>query len=191
MDIRRLIEVSLEMAQRRPDVGANDGEVHRNRSKNFVESLAAELGREYEGAGSVAALSKHNSDNRKRFGMNELLFDVTVCQYSTVTSATSATELSFVTNGLWLVESEMARNKREALYDFNKLVLGESENKLFVGPHVSNQDDYLRVLGAAAVHCSGNTFVALVPHPDQWSNEVSQGVSVWRWDKAEESFVSL
>lgn len=189
VNLGRIIEESFEAAKEKPDDGETPGSIHRNRSKNFVESLACELEKWCKGNGSVASLSKHNQDNRDQFGMNELLFDVTVCQYSTVISSTSGKELYFVTKGLWLVESEMARDKRQALFDFNKLVLGNSENKLFVGPHVDNEDDYLRVLSAPAEHCSGETFVALIPHPDVWLEEVDHCINVWRWDRSENSFV--
>ncbi len=181
MEIRHLVETAFGEARGRADNGKSRGEVNRNRSAEFVSRLATALHRECEGDEQVIALSKHNADHRERFGVNELLFDITVCRTDTVASGTSGGELSFVTKGLWAVESEMAKDKREALIDFNKLVLAGAENKLFVGPQVSDEGDYLRVLGAAARHCSGNLFVALIPHPGEWADAAHADVRVWQW----------
>jgi hypothetical protein len=76
---------------------------------------------------------------RAQFGMQELLFDVVVFEKGEVV-ATGGELLCFVRKGLWIVESELARNSRQALYDFNKLVLGNATNKLFVGPQVSRSE---------------------------------------------------
>jgi hypothetical protein len=173
---------ALASAQGKDDVSGSTGEVHRERSKNFVECLAAQMLQAHAGQGNVASMSKHNDGHRERFGMNELLFDISVFQYDTVGSGSSDKELSFVTKSLWIVESEMAKNKREALYDFNKLVLGKAEKKLFVGPRVDDreEDDYLRVLGKAARNCEGELYVALIPHPDEWPAPAAR-VKVWTW----------
>jgi hypothetical protein len=72
---------------------------------------------------------------------------------------------------LWQIESEMARNTREALFDFNKLVLGAAAAKLFIGPLVHDPEIYIEVLRAAAEKCSGVVHCALVPHPDKWDGD--------------------
>ncbi len=116
--------------------------------------------------------------------MNELLYDVAILKYATVYSGKSNKELAYVTDALWLVESELSLNKREALYDFNKLVIGRSKNLLFVGPLVNGaeeQKSYLEVLGAAAKHCSCSVYLALIPHPGDWGNKDSVCVSAWEW----------
>jgi hypothetical protein len=162
------------------------GKLHRKRSLEFVESLSDSLLAYYSGRReAVASLSKHHDRDRVRFGMNELLYDVSVVEFDEVHSGKSGKNLSYVTNGLWLVESEMAQNKREALYDFNKLVLGSAENLLFVGPHVIDEADYLRILGEAAKFCSGRVFVALIPHPKDWGNEFFKPVDAWEWRNRE------
>jgi hypothetical protein len=184
MNIHDIVILALEKSQSvKVSNSEKIGILHRERSKQFVESLSQLLLVNCSSARNVASLSKHHSDDRERFGMNELLFDVTVVEFSTVHSGTSGKELSYVTKGIWIVESELAKNKREALYDFNKLVLGNSENMLFVGPHVSDEDDFLRVLGEAAKHCSGTTYVSLIPHPEDWPIEAKGNVSTWVWER--------
>ena len=111
-----------------------------------------------------------------------VLLDVAVVEYGTVDSGISGKELIFVRNGVWAVESELARDKRQALFDFNKLVLAATDNKLFVGPRVGDEEDYLRVLGEAAQHCTGRVYVALIPHPDEWPEKGSQDVLAWAWE---------
>lgn len=182
MNIREIVSsaVSDSQAMHLPKFDKK-AQLHRERSKTFVECLSKCLLETCSSPARVAALSKHHDDERSRFGMNELLFDIALVEYSTVDSGVSAKELSYVTKGIWIVESELARDKREALYDFNKLVLGDSQNKLFVGPRVSDEVDYLRVLGKAAQNCRGTVYVALIPHPDEWPVDTASSVSVWVW----------
>ena len=138
----------------------------------------------YRGADNIKGFSKHKGAKTLDFGMNELLFDVAVLQYSIADSGKSKKKLLYVTKALWLVESELAPNKRQAIYDFNKLVIGRSENLLFVGPTLKSErdhDDYLRVLASAAVHCEGKLFLALIPRPSDWELEGTESVVSWRW----------
>ncbi len=76
------------------------------------------------------------------------------------------------------MESEFARDSRQALIDFNKLVLGSAHNKLFVGPQVSKVEQFIDVLKPAARACTRNVYVALIPHPAKWKN-ASDYVQLW------------
>ena len=182
MDIKAVVVGALEAAQGEDDALVTDGERHRSRSIRFVECLAARLLQEHgDCEKKLASMTKHDGQYRHLFGMNELLFDVALVSYDVVSSGSSGKDLAFVTKGLWIVESEMARNKREALFDFNKLVLGQADNKLFVGPHVHDEGDYLRVLARAASACSGSLYVVLIPHPDEWPVIAADSVGVWAW----------
>jgi hypothetical protein len=186
LNIRTIVASALNDAQAIPDLGTSKkGLMHRERSKNFVECLSERLLEQCDGDGDIASLSKHHDSNRNRFGMNELLFDVAVIEYKTVDSGASGKDLSIVTRGIWAVESELAKDKREALFDFNKLVLAASDKKLFVGPRVKDEQDYLRVLGAAAQHCIGEIFVALIPHPEEWPDKGPESVVAWEWKSGE------
>jgi len=79
----------------------------------------------------------------------------------------------------------MNGNKREALYDFNKLVLGASENLLFVGPLVRDEKNYLRVLGEAAQHCQSPVHLVLIPHPRKWGVAKAEEVKAWSWGQTD------
>lgn len=123
-------------------------------------------------------LAKHSNYYRREFGLNELLFDILVCETDRVTSSNRKKVLTYVTKSIWQIESEFSRNSREAMYDFNKLVLGASENKLFIGPQVSNERAFLQPLEKPARYCASNTYVALVPHPSEWKR-VNPDVHCW------------
>jgi hypothetical protein len=168
LNIKQIIKDSLVVASAMPDEGTDEGIIHRNRSKHFVESLAAALREFYRAEKGLFVLSKHHGDHRLEFGLNELLYDILVCKTAQVSSSLENEVLTFVTKAIWLVESEFARNSREAIYDFNKLVLGSSENKLFVGPQVSDEPSFLQPLCEPAKYCDSKTYIALVPHPSDW-----------------------
>jgi len=80
-------------------------------------------------------------------------------------------EITYIEKALWLVESEMAKDIRQLVLDFSKLVMGDAENKLFVGPLTSHNEEMWEVFKKIAVNCKGNVWVALVPHPGEWNNQ--------------------
>lgn len=166
-----------------PDEGEIPRLINRNRSKNFVEELASQLREEYTNHKSVFVLSKHSGkqDHREKFGLNELLFDILVCETEEVQSALGNETLTFVSKALWEIESEFARNSREAVYDFNKLVLGSSENKLFVGPQLPDEKGFLEPLAELAKRCNANIYVALVQHPGDWKKD-EPSVHCWKFN---------
>ena len=168
MNPRILVEAAFGNAQQMPDDGDTASLIHRNRSKQFVEALARQFREHYKDNDTIRVLSKHYELHRAEFGLNELLFDVLVCDTSTVHSARDSASLRYVAKALWAVESEFARDTRQAIFDFNKLVLAAAESKLFVGPIVTDESAFLEPLLAPAAMCGGEVFVALVPHPSDW-----------------------
>jgi len=175
-------------------MGLNNGALHRERSRQFVEQLRLGLIGQYSNLKNVRGFSKHIGGETLEFGMSELLYDVVVLEYDFTNSGRSDKELVYVTRALWLVESELAANKREALYDFNKLVIGNSENLLFVGPVLKSSiehSDYLRVLGEAAKNCSGRLFLALIPRPSEWETATRDMVTAWEWAGEKDKWVPL
>jgi hypothetical protein len=120
---------------------------------------------------------------RGEFGMLELLYDISVFEYHSVRSAGDRCALSAVRRGLWSVESEMARNSRQALYDFNKLALSSAESKLFVGPRLGErkQKGYMDTLGESISQGTGNLYVALIPHPKEWPVRNADAMELHSW----------
>jgi len=184
MSLTALLARSLESARQAvPSTDLSSGALHRWRSSQWVESLAARMREAYVADPDIRVLSKLSALHRREFGLNELLYDVLVCRVASVGSARHRAPLVYVHDTLWQVESELARDSRAALIDFNKLVLGTADNKLFVGPLVHDVPAYLATLLPAARRCTNTVYVALISHPDEWATTGADGdVRVWRFD---------
>jgi len=183
MDIRDTLYVALDTAMDMKDEGDSTSSKHRNRSKNFVDALDERLRIQYQASmPSCRVLSKHNEKNRAEFGLNELLFDVLVCDTATTTSYRGSAELTYVTKAIWAIESELARDSRQALFDFNKLVIAASDYKLFICSQAidgNDDEEFLSPLLSPALHCSGSVFVAFIPHPSGWET-VERSVRLYK-----------
>ena len=154
---------------------------HKEMSSDWVESLASTFRSHYQADPSVHVFSKGYDGNAQDFGVNELLYDILVCRAETVMSAKQKKELRYFTECVWQIESELQRNSKQAILDFNKLVVGSAKNKLFIGPVVNDPDAYINVLLPAAKACDGDIYVALIPHPEEWSDD-EQLARLWELD---------
>jgi hypothetical protein len=181
MNIVDKVQIALDRAIDEPISISDAGRLHRERSRLFVEHLATLLRDHFQHDNSIAVLSKHHEDNRARFGLNELLYDVLVCKTATTRSPLNKEKLTYVTAGLWAIESEFARDLREALFDFNKLVLSSADNCVLIAPIVSDTDAYLKCLSGAADEIKGNVYIIFVPHPADWAESGKQRVRGYAW----------
>jgi hypothetical protein len=177
----RVVTTALETTRGRHVEGHTPGRVHREKSAQWVECLADQFRSLYRADRSVRVFSRADNSNRDDFGTNELLHDVCVCRVGQVRSAVRGRALFFIREVLWQVESEFSRNSRESVRDFSKLVCGSGRSKLFVGSKVADCEALARVLLPAAAACTGNVFLALVPHPGLWDTE--DDVDVWRLER--------
>ena len=173
MDIKNIIRISFEGAILMPDNGKNKGAIHANRSRNFVEKLRKNILNEYKDDDTIRAFSKYNKANKKEFGLNELLYDILVCKTDKVQSGRRKKSMTFVTKSLWQIESEFSKNPVQAVYDFNKLVIGASENKLFIAPNIEYYNDFLNPLSKLANLCNSKTYIAFIPHPKDWTKTLN------------------
>lgn len=179
-DVKQLLQESLTLAQAEPEKGNSVQEINRNKSQSWVRVLAEQFRNHYQGDPDIRVFSKDNYSNRRDFGLNELLYDIVVCRVGEVASVKHRKTLYFIKEAIWQVESEFARNSRQALVDFNKLVLGSAHNKLFVGLQVSKVKPFLDVLKPATRACHGNVFISLIPHPDNWGG-TEGSVKLWMY----------
>jgi hypothetical protein len=173
MDIKVLLLTALTEAAH------NAPKLHRKRSSKFVERIASLFREDCKGQSSVFVLSRDSGAHRKDLGVNELLYDILICHTDLVISSDKHKKLAFITNAIWQIESEFARDSRQAIYDFNKLVVGNAANKLFIGPIVNDDAAFIRTLRAPARHCNGSVFVALVTHPGDWEKKDLE-VRLWK-----------
>ena len=188
--VMAMIHSALSSAMNEKVTARSPKNIHSERSSNWVESLAGEF-RKYYDDKSIRVFSKNNLYNRKDFLRNELLYDICVCRVGEVPSNKHKKKLCYVKEALWQVESEFAKDSRQALVDFNKLVLGAAENKLFIGPHVHNTESFIEVLRPPAAACSGSVFLCLLPHPAEWDSGNNALINLWEfnngnWNKYEE-----
>ena len=168
MNIRDVIVASLSKAVSMPEQPKPARELHRERSERWIACLGGELSRLYPSESNFRVFWRGNPRNRKEFGLDELLHDISVCEVAFVKSPVHKRNLTLLRNIIWQIESEFAKDSRQLILDFNKLVAGSGSNKLFVAPMTSVRNDMLRVLRESASFCSGNVYVALVPHPGEW-----------------------
>jgi hypothetical protein len=168
LTVEHLEEALAKAYECKSQPGWSQQRLHSERSREWVKCLADEL-RKLNSDPDVCVFWKGNEKNRREFGLNELLYDVTVCK-----TKKDGKGPRYVTKALWQVESEFAPRTAEAVKDFNKLVLGSAENKLFIAPRVSavRQEAYLNALLRVARCCgSRNVYLAMVPHPSKWNAE--------------------
>lgn len=172
---------------------SSKGEDNRERSATWVDALARELKRFYKSDdGNVRAFWKGRKDSD--FKLNELLFDIAVCDTEETESIEQQKVLRFVSRCLWLVESELANDSREIIVDLSKLVMGCSEFKLFVAgvpllntPSRSEREaKILEMCEKVADRCSGTLYFCFIPYPSVWQelDADEYGPSVWLWGEA-------
>jgi len=183
-DVKQLLQEALKHAQSKPKKGSTPQQINMNRSSYWVEALAEQFKKNYEGDSEIRVFSKSDPSNRKDFGLNELPYDVLVCRVGEVESSIHKKKLCFIKEVIWQVESEFAQNSRSTLVDFNKLVLGSGQNKLFTCSQVrkGNEKSLLNVLQPAAKYCTGDVYVCMVPHPSKWESGDSD-VHLWIFKK--------
>jgi hypothetical protein len=176
------VKAALSVAAAMSDKSGPPGPIHAARSQNFVAALADRLRTAYRDDARIAVLSRDYDGHGNCFGkLNELLFDILVCRTDTTPSANGSKQLTVITGGILAIESELDGSSREAMYDFNKLVLCASEYKLFIGPRVRDEAAFLGPLGAGAARCGGSVFAVLVPQPSEWKAGPPLEVSGYRW----------
>ncbi len=187
IDICDLLQRAYNKARETSVVGATPGSTHREQSQVWVEALATEFRAAYESDNSIRVFSKGFDKNRQDFGLNELLFDVLVCRVGSVTSSLRNITLPYIQRAIWQIESEFAHDCRAALADFNKLVIGAADNKLFICPCVNDLPSFLEVLRPAAhaakLHAR-EVYLAAVPEPARWSAEAdadANTIQSWRY----------
>ena len=97
-------------------VGDSPKEINRNRSAAWVDELAKEIERRYDGK-RHRTFWKHNCKNKTQFGLQEFRFDVMVCSVSETKSLQKPPRpLKFIADCHWQIESELSRaNTRETL----------------------------------------------------------------------------
>jgi len=152
-------------------------DLHKMRSRTWVARCAEEMHTLYP-APNVAVFTRHDERNRERFGLAELLYDISICETAVLKSPGLGKNLHYITKALWQIESELAEgDSTEWVKDFNKLVIGGAENKMFIGPEM--QENCRNSFLPIAKQCSGAVYLAAIPHPRMWIPSALH-VSLWK-----------
>lgn len=179
MRVSDLISGTFEMARSIASAKQTDpGKLHRQRSINWIKMLAKEFQKLYPVDSGFRVFSRSDGSNKADFKLNELLFDIAVCEVAPIRSAYDKQELSYVTRAVWQVESEFSNNSRSTLLDFSKLVMGAAENKLFIGRWRPECKPFKECFLPAAKCCSGRVFLAFIQHPRDWTKRCEMEIFV-------------
>ena len=158
------------------------GQIHKERAKLWIDCLGKGFQEHY--SNKDQRVFWRNNGCNSDFGLNELLFDISVCQIRCVESIRQGKPLPYIAKSLWQVESEFNnKNSREITKDFSKLVMGRSENQLFISTYQDNRrKQAMDLCSSIARFCSGNLYLCFVEHPDKWSED-PQGPSLFKWEE--------
>ena len=176
---------------RRPPKLTKDGWIHSQRAKKWVESLGKEFKKEYNDPENARVFWDGNTENEGDFNLQEMLFDLSVCEISTVESVTHEKPLPFVARCHWQIESELNQgNSRAIVIDMSKLVMGSSENMLFVASHKGTihkgktwETRVLEMCKKIAKCCDGRLFFCFIAHPKDWVKKSAPLPSIYQWTK--------
>ena len=162
--------------------GESCGQIHRERARAWVDNLGRAFQRVYSDD-DQRVFWIANECNKKEFGLQELLFDISVCQVRCVKSIRQEKPLQYISNCFWQVESELNnKNSREITKDFSKLVMGQSENKLFISSYQGSMQQKVRCMcSKIACYCTGNLYLCFIGHPEEWLKNPNSP-SLYKWE---------
>lgn len=172
-------------SSRNIDVESDQGTINDERSQAWMNSLGEQFESQYS-AKDDRVFWKGNEDNKGDFGLEEMLFDMVVCRTSRANSLRNRKQIPFVAKCYWQVESEFNRDdSTEIVKDMSKLVLGSSENKLFVASHKPKDHEWekrvLKMCSEIAKCCDGKLFFCFFAHPEDWGKESELSPSIYQW----------
>lgn len=160
--------------------------LHHRRSEVFVESIARQLRMYWAKNDGIRVFSKKCDRNVRDFTVNELLFDIHVCD-TAVLPISSRSPLRYVRETILQLESELEfrGSVKPQVIDFAKLVTGAAKTKVFIGGHRGDTAKQREALAYVAAMCSGRTFAFFVPHPERWDAAIGASVGVESYEYAE------
>jgi len=155
-------------------------QMQKQRSKDWVDELASAFRQEYARSAQYRVFSREHP-MAASFGLAELSFDISVCKIARIKSAELDNEVEYVTEPVWQIETSFSNDAKDAVADFNKLVVGGASNRLFVGP-IIHSPAYLRTLAVPAKGCKdAAVWLAMVPHPSRWPTN-AEGIRLFKFD---------
>ena len=168
MKISSIVNEALKTTMKKSTASLTNSE----RAALWIDSFNSELAEHYPEPEGYKVFSRGNE--------REILYDITVYKQFRVESAARKVDLFLPETCLWQIESELEKsNSRLLADDLGKLILGAAENKLFVVSNVWWQEARKRewindVASKAAERCSGQFYLAFIPHPTEFPSKIGE-----------------
>lgn len=185
MNIRHIVNYSFIDASKAMVMGTSPEALGRARERVWIKTLSAHL-QDAIPEDNIQVFSAFERGNAEDYGTVQLLYDIQVCKVAvTQTADKKKDDLPYIQSSLWQIEHDFSTELKSALYAFNRLVTGNSENKLFIGAQLkTGRDTYINSLKASAQACNGEVYIAFIPHPQSW-DEDDNTVDVWQFRDGE------
>ena len=181
MDIRRWMEDTYRYAQRELVMATSEKALYQLRERVWVKTLARQLESQLDDE-SIRVFYPRNYDHRSDFGVSQFLYDVHACQVAEMDGGANKGTIHYIQQSLWQIESYLGKERRKAVQNFNKLVVGAGENKLYVGAQSATQSNLLDTILEPAKACSGDIFLVLIPPPAEW-DDLDYEINIWQLKK--------
>ena len=185
MNVRQLIYSSFHDARLRLAMGTSPPALARARERVFVKSLTAQL-RAVLGGEDIRIFSLYGRGNQVDMGTEHLLYDIQACRIAESRFAGKrAAAFYYIAAALWQIEIDFSRELRPLLFAINRLNCGDAASKLIVAAQVGSQrSTFIDSLSAPLSAGSGQVYLALVPHPEDWDDD-EHPLDVWRFEAGE------
>ncbi len=185
MNIQHIIHYSFNDALSSLVMGTSPRSLARARERVFFKALAAQLEAALTDA-DIRVFSAYGRGNRDDFGTEHLLYDIQVCRISSSHTADRKREsFYYIAAALWQIEIDFSRDLRRAIFAINRLTGGAAENKLIIAAQPeSGRKTFINTLKAPVAACSGERWLALIPHPQDWDDD-RQPLDIWQFDRGD------
>ena len=185
MNIRHVIYYSYNDALAALVMGTSPCSLARARERALVKALAAQLEEAHDGD-DIRVFAAWRRGNRHNFGTERLLYDIQVCRIKAGQTADKKKQpFHYIAAALWQIEIDFSRELCRTLLALNRLAGGAGENKLVItAPPKSGRTAFINTLKAPAAACSGEVWLALVPHPQDWDEDVPSP-AVWQFTEGD------
>ena len=90
----------------------------------------------------------------------------------TLLTTVKGLRIKYISRSLIQIESEFAKDNREAAIDFSKLVVGSAPLKVFIGSKTATPEgtrDALLPVARAAAASGADVLGVFLPHPSAWN----------------------
>ena len=174
---------------------SNDGSIvnmtNPARSELWIETLSKHIDAYFENDLEIAVFRKTETNEFFSRGCgnerSEFLYDIQVCEMGKITPPVhkESKPLDYVRKSLIQIESEFAKSTDQTVVDMSKLVCGNADLKVMIGPLTSNgPHNYKKVTRTIARNIKDTLILGFVTHPENWSvNSIKFEIFEWSIDK--------